>query len=228
MFMAAAVDKPPQCARCKAEEGKGRDCETCALKGKKGWAFIPLSMAEVATVVQEKADDQWLWISPNRQCGKVATTPKPAKGREMGLHATVLLELPGDWRTADDVQPLREAFDAALASDIDKSLTVRNLFVRKVQRIADEDVWCVGVEFASRFLRRIRDEFTKNLDPAQRKKHCPYEGEGHASLVYFHGEYRQSVQNAMAAARTEVERCVVPFERIIYQDASSEPIIIGS
>ena len=46
----------------KAKGGKG---------GRPGWAFVPMPLGDIGARVQAAVDDEWLWVEPRRQSGKV-------------------------------------------------------------------------------------------------------------------------------------------------------------
>ena len=112
----------------------------------RGWAFFPLNIAGPAALVQAAVPDEWLWHDaaaagakangkrPRRQCGKLQLKPKPAHGKERGLHATVLLKLPGS-ALHPEVARLREICSAAKDPI---SFRIAELFVSKVNRITDD------------------------------------------------------------------------------------------
>ena len=91
---------------------RGMEAVVGAKSNDRGWAFFQLEIAGPAAQVQAAVPDEWLWKRPRRQCGKLPLKPKPAHGNEQGLHATVLLKLPGS-ALHPEVARLREVCRAA-------------------------------------------------------------------------------------------------------------------
>ncbi|KAK3244827.1 hypothetical protein CYMTET_45576 [Cymbomonas tetramitiformis] len=73
------------------------------------------------------------------------------------------------------------------SASLSASLRVSDIFLSKVERITNEDVYCVGLAFASPMVRAIRDAWLEPVAVVERARHDPYPGEGHVSLVYFRG-----------------------------------------
>jgi len=175
-----------------------------------GWCFAPLDIAELASAAQEAVDDHWLWHRAGRQSGKTPLEPMPSSAtKAAGLHVTVLL------RVHECGARLRAACAAAPQP---ATLTVSDVFVERVERITDEEVWCVGLAFASPAIRALRDAWLAPLPREEWPTHCPYAGEGHASLAYVRGEYRDAAERRLAPIRARLVGAAITLPHVVFQD----------
>jgi len=193
------------------------------------WAYAPLSMSDLASDIQTLVPDEWLWTSG--QGGKVPTTPMAVgPSRSGGLHCTVLLGM--------DTVGGRDRLRAVVASvTMPPTLTIEDIFVDRVKRLAEHDVWCVGLSLACPCIRAIRDRWLESVPADLRPSHVPYMdmGDGHASLVYFKGEHRAQVQAAVSAGRGSLLKRAAEYNMqipcVVYQDRLNrqfERMSIGS
>ena len=110
------------------------------------WAFAPLPLAILGRQLQSAIPDTFLWVHPTRQSGKVALDR---------LHVSVLLKLA---RPRDEVARLRDVL-----APRPLRLRVTSVFVSHVERLMPEDVWCVGLEFASPDMRALKDRWMNDM-----------------------------------------------------------------
>ena len=99
---------------------------------------------------------------------------------------------------------------------------MQQLFIEKVNRITDEDVHCVGFLMQSDTVRSIRERWLAEVPQEHHITHNRYPGEGHISLVYFHGQYRSAVEEALASLQEELIGSRVALTRVFYQSDARE------
>ena len=92
----------------------------------------------------------------------------------------------------------------------------------RVARVADEEVWCVGLAFDSPTLRAVRDAWLASLpsDAAARRAHSPHPGDGHAALAYVRGAHRRAAERALAPLRARCRGATAPLEAVVFQDTT--------
>jgi hypothetical protein len=182
------------------------------------WAFAPLPLATLGRQLQSAIPDTFLWVHPTRQSGKVALDR---------LHVSVLLKLA---RPRNEVTRLRDVI-----APRPLRLRVASVFVSHVERLMPEDVWCIGLEFASPDMRALKDRWMNEMYPGglaekERRRHDPYGREGHCSLVYIRGEHRAEAEGIVAGLRGEVEGTELVLETIVVEargDGYRETVVLA-
>ena len=176
------------------------------------WAFAPLELGALASEIQALVSDEWLWHGDDGRGGKLPTAPMAiGASRSQGLHCSVLLGI--------DVVGARERLrSAAACAPLPAEVGVQDVFVSKVDRLAEHDVWCIGVSFVSPCIRAIREAWLESVPAEQHISHVPYPGEGHASLAFFAGKHRAQVEAAVSAKRSGLLGSSVPVPCVVYQD----------
>lgn len=169
--------------------------------------------------VQAAVSDDYLWIRKGRQSGKVPLAA--SLGRSRGIHCTLLTNI-GDGEPVRRLRRICSEFSTGM-------VVVNSVFIGKVDRITDEDVWCVGFTLSSSCVRKIREKWLAAVEPDQQQLHNRYPGEGHVSLCYFKGEHAKAVQDAITPLEAHCVGSEIPIFRVIYCPTAGqcEEILLG-
>jgi len=89
-----------------------------------------------------------------------------------------------------------------------------------VERIVEDDVWCVGLGFSCPDIKHLKEAWMQGASEDDRKKHDPYGRDGHVSLAYVQGEHRDSVAAVLESLRPSIVGLRLNLESIVVQDAA--------
>lgn len=103
-------------------------------------------------------------------------------------------------------------------------LKVKELFLSRVDRIRDAEVYCIGVAFESPGLRALKDAWLQGEpDEHARRSHDPYPtSDGHVSLAYIQASAWQQAKDFVDAKRTGLEGRSFMVQSITYEDERRE------
>lgn len=105
----------------------------------------------------------------------------------MDLHSTFLLKIPG----SQSIEKIRHVIqNASMHNDI--TVTFGDLFLSKVERIKEDEIYCVGIELISSELSAVRTECANQLcdESIPEDKVRGHPGAGHISLAYVTASWK--------------------------------------
>ena len=80
-------------------------------------------------------------------------------------------------------------------------VTIGDIFVSHLDRVADDNVFCVGVVLQSPELLTLKERCLEGFSDSDRRTHDPYGykgNAGHISLLYFKAEYEEQVKQIVS------------------------------
>eukprot|EP00930_Biecheleria_cincta_P014766 TRINITY_DN12568_c1_g1_i1.p1 TRINITY_DN12568_c1_g1~~TRINITY_DN12568_c1_g1_i1.p1 ORF type:complete len:835 (-),score=172.22 TRINITY_DN12568_c1_g1_i1:117-2621(-) len=134
------------------------------------------------------------------------------------LHTTLILNMEGE----DHYARLKR-----VASQTAIELSVRELFLSRVERIWKAEVYCLGVGLSSPSLRSLKDEWLKEEhSEASRKKHVPYLTEGHISLAYIKAECKSGAEAFVAEHEEKIKMSArrMKVDHVVYRNEKKKEI----
>lgn len=183
------------------EKGKGK-------RGPDPWSYVPLCSGGgdplgIAAIYNE-VPPAWLDVSHGG---------KPWLER---LHVTFALRM----KKMDHLDRLEQV--CGISAPVE--LKVKELFLSRVDRIRDAEVYCIGVAFESPGLRALKDAWLQGEpDEHARRSHDPYPtSDGHVSLAYIQASAWQQAKDFVDAKRTGLEGRSFMVQSITYEDERRE------
>lgn len=134
------------------------------------------------------------------------------------LHTTLVLNMDGE----DHFARLKR-----IARETAIELSVRELFLTKVERIWRAEVYCLGVGLASESIRSLKDAWLKEeFSEVVRKKHVPYLTEGHISLAYIKAECKSDAEAFMAEHEEKIKMSAkrMKVDHVVYRNEKKNEV----
>jgi len=180
-------------------------------KTRSPWSFIPVGGAEDPLglgALAAQIPEAWI----DHQHGG-----RPEKDK---LHVTFLLRMA-------DVMHL-ERLERICSEAAPTVLEVSELFLERVDRIRDAEVYCIGVSFSSPGLRTLKEAWLQEeASDAARRVHNPYPtSDGHVSLAYVLSSAWSEANHFVRANCKVFDGQSLTVREIIYENEQREPMTL--
>lgn len=134
------------------------------------------------------------------------------------LHTTLIMNMQGE----DHYSRLKK-----VAGETAIELSVRELFLSRVERIWKAEVYCLGVGLSSPSLRSFKDTWLKE-ETSQKAKdlHVPYLTEGHISLAYIRAECKSGAEAFLAEHEEKLKMSArrMKVDHVVYRNEKKKEI----
>lgn len=133
------------------------------------------------------------------------------------LHVTVLLHM-----TAPDHLP-RLMRLAHRSTPFEVSL--RELFVQRVERIKHTEVYCIGAALSCPRLKDLKEAWLVEEPADSRKLHAPYDSDGHVSIAYIQKSFRQQAVHLLETLKRQACGGSLTVSSLCFEDSTGRRTI---
>eukprot|EP00929_Paragymnodinium_shiwhaense_P099682 TRINITY_DN6145_c0_g1_i1.p1 TRINITY_DN6145_c0_g1~~TRINITY_DN6145_c0_g1_i1.p1 ORF type:complete len:760 (+),score=178.31 TRINITY_DN6145_c0_g1_i1:68-2347(+) len=188
------------------EKGKGEKKGGGKGKGATPWSFIPVCGDQ---------DPLGLWALSEKIPEAWIDTQHGGRRDREHLHVTFMLKM-------FDIEHLMRLEDMC-GHKAPVELRVKELFLERVERIRDAEVYCIGVAFTSPGLRGLKEAWLKEADSSKHRLHDPYpDSDGHVSLAYVYDWAWVDAEDFVQNNKSALEGRAMTVDGITYEDHKKE------